>query len=167
MAKVRIALLTVSDTRTLADDASGDFLAQAIEQGGHQVADRKLVRDDAQSIKDSVLGWVEASDIDVVITSGGTGFTGRDTTPDVIAPLFDKTMEGFSVVFHQISYRSVGLATLQSRATAGLIGTTFVYLLPGSKGAVKDAWQGIIRHQLDSEYKPCNLVDLMPRLDEK
>ena len=163
---VRIAILTVSDTRTLETDTSGQYLAGAVAEAGHKVADRAIVPDDGDKIRAQVQAWVARDDVQVVITSGGTGFTGRDSTPDVIAPLFDKTMDGFSVVFHQISYTTVGLSTLQSRATAGLIDTTFVFVLPGSRGAAKDAWQGVISHQLDSEYKPCNLVDLMPRLDE-
>jgi molybdenum cofactor biosynthesis protein B len=163
---VGIAVLTVSDTRTLADDRSGNTLAERIVQAGHRLAAREIVRDDADAIRQVVRGWVADPAVDVIITTGGTGFTGRDVTPDALEPLFDKRMDGFSAVFHRISYDKIGVSTIQSRATAGLIGTTFVFVLPGSPGACKDAWDGILKAQLDYRHMPCNFVEIMPRLDE-
>jgi molybdopterin adenylyltransferase len=163
---VRIAILVVSDTRTFDTDTSGTTLAQRIEGAGHVVADRKIVTDDKAAIRAQVSTWIADPDIDVVITSGGTGLTGRDVTPEALTPLFDKVIEGFSVIFHQVSFQSVGLSTLQSRAIAGLASGTFVFCLPGSTGAVKDGWDKVISLQLDSRHKPCNLVELMPRLME-
>ncbi|MEO1474437.1 MAG: molybdenum cofactor synthesis domain-containing protein, partial [Pseudomonadota bacterium] len=122
--------------------------------------------DDKHRIRMLVQGWIDTDDIDVVISTGGTGLTGRDVTPEAVTPLFDKTIEGFSVIFHQVSYQSVGLSTLQSRALAGLAKNTFIFCLPGSNGAVKDGWDKVISYQLDSRHKPCNLVELMPRLQE-
>ncbi|MEM9739930.1 MAG: molybdenum cofactor biosynthesis protein B [Pseudomonadota bacterium] len=164
---VRIAVLVVSDTRTLETDTSGATLIQRIESAGHQLAARDILRDDVYAIRALVSDWVADPDIDVVISSGGTGLTGRDVTPEAITPLFDKTIEGFSVIFHQVSFETVGLSTLQSRAVAGLAGGTFVFCLPGSTGAVKDGWDKVISYQLDSRHKPCNLVELMPRLMEQ
>lgn len=161
---VTIAVLTVSDTRTLADDRSGDTLAARIAEAGHRLAGRAVVADDVAAIRDKVQGWV--GNVDVVITTGGTGFTGRDVTPEALEPLFEKRMDGFSAVFHRISYDKIGTSTLQSRATAGLIGTTFVFCLPGSPGACRDAWDGILARQLDYRSRPCNFVEIMPRLDE-
>ncbi len=161
---VTIAVLTVSDTRTLADDRSGDTLAARIEEAGHRLAGRAVVADDVAAIRETVQGWVGT--VDVVITTGGTGFTGRDVTPEALEPLFEKRMDGFSAVFHRISYDKIGTSTLQSRATAGLIGTTFVFCLPGSPGACRDAWDGILARQLDYRSRPCNFVEIMPRLDE-
>jgi molybdopterin adenylyltransferase len=163
---VGIAVLTVSDTRSLADDKSGQTLADRIEQAGHRLAGRDIVTDDVEEIRHVVLGWAADPAIDVVITTGGTGFTGRDVTPEALEPLFDKRMDGFSEVFHRISYDKIGVSTIQSRATAGLIGTTFVFVLPGSPGACKDAWDGILQAQLDYRHMPCNFVEIMPRLDE-
>lgn len=163
---VRIAVLVVSDTRTLDTDTSGATLAQRIEEAGHVLADRKIVPDDVGAIRSAVEAWLEDSEIDVVISSGGTGLTGRDVTPEAVAPLFEKSIDGFSVIFHQVSFESVGLSTLQSRALAGLAKGTFVFCLPGSTGAVKDGWDKVISYQLDSRHKPCNLVELMPRLQE-
>ncbi|WP_370237797.1 MULTISPECIES: molybdenum cofactor biosynthesis protein B [Henriciella] len=163
---VRIAILVISDTRTFDTDTSGTTLAQRIEGAGHVVADRKIVTDDKAAIRAQVSAWIADPDIDVVITSGGTGLTGRDVTPEALTPLFDKVIEGFSVIFHQVSFQSVGLSTLQSRAIAGLASGTFVFCLPGSTGAVKDGWDKVISLQLDSRHKPCNLVELMPRLME-
>jgi molybdenum cofactor biosynthesis protein B len=137
-----------------------------LEKAGHTLADRAIVTDDKALIADKVKDWVAREDVDIVITTGGTGFTGRDVTPDAIEPLFDKRMEGFSTLFHQISFEKIGTSTLQSRATAGLIGTTFVFCLPGSPGACKDGWDGILQHQLDYRHMPCNFVEIMPRLDE-
>ncbi len=161
-----IAVLTISDTRTLDDDRSGDTLVTRLEKAGHTLADRAIVTDDVAAIAGQVKGWVAREDVDIIVTTGGTGFTGRDVTPDAIEPLFDKRMEGFSTLFHQISFEKIGTSTLQSRATAGLIGTTFVFCLPGSPGACKDGWDGILQHQLDYRHMPCNFVEIMPRLDE-
>lgn len=163
---LNIAVLTVSDTRVLADDKSGDVLVGRLEKAGHVLADRAIVKDDIAAIAAQVRGWVAREDVDIVITTGGTGFTGRDVTPDAIEPLFDKRMDGFSTLFHQISFEKIGTSTLQSRATAGLIGTTFVFCLPGSPGACKDGWDGILQYQLDYRHMPCNFVEIMPRLDE-
>ena len=161
---VRIAVMTVSDTRTADTDTSGDILAQRAQDAGHTLAARAIVTDDKEKIAAQVQSWIDAPDIDVVISTGGTGLTGRDTTPEAITPLFEKTIEGFSVIFHQVSFQSVGLSTLQSRAIAGLANNTFIFALPGSNGAVKDGWDKVISFQLDSRHKPCNLVELMPRL---
>jgi molybdenum cofactor biosynthesis protein B len=162
---VRIAILTVSDTRDEESDTSGHVLAERVEGAGHAVAARAIVRDDVESIRAQVLAWIESGQIDAIITTGGTGLTGRDVTPEAMEPLYDKKIDGFSVVFHMVSYQTVGLSTLQSRATAGLIKGVFVFCLPGSNGAVKDGWS-VIGPQLDSRHKPCNLVELMPRLLE-
>ncbi len=164
---VNIAVMTVSDTRTAKTDTSGDILAQRLTRAGHNLADRTIITDDKAKITEQVRGWIDNPQIDVVISTGGTGLTGRDITPEAIAPLFEKTIEGFSVIFHQVSFRSVGLSTLQSRALAGLAKNTFIFALPGSTGAVKDGWDQVISYQLDSRHKPCNLVELMPRLDER
>ena len=164
---VNIAVLTVSDTRTEANDTSGDILAKRAQDAGHNLVDRAIERDDAAAIRARVQCWIDNPEVDVVISTGGTGLTGRDTTPEAITPLFEKTIEGFSVIFHQVSFQSVGLSTLQSRALAGLAKNTFIFALPGSNGAVKDGWDKVISFQLDSRHKPCNLVELMPRLDEK
>jgi len=164
---VNIAVLTVSDTRTLADDRSGDTLAERIAKSGHRVAARAIEKDDAGAIERHLRGWIADRDIDVVITTGGTGITGREVTPEALEPLFDKKIDGFSAIFHLVSYQSVGLSTLQSRATAGIIGGVFVFCLPGSNGAVKDGWDKVIAPQLDSRHMPCNMVELMPRLMER
>jgi molybdenum cofactor biosynthesis protein B len=164
---VRIAILTVSDTRTSANDTSGDLLQQRIEAAGHILAARELVRDDKEKIRGIVSGWINDKDIDVVISTGGTGLTGRDVTVEAVRPLFEKEIEGFSVIFHQVSFQSVGLSTLQSRACGGVAKGTFLFCLPGSNGACKDGWDKVISAQLDSRHKPCNLVELMPRLMEK
>lgn len=163
---VRIAVLTVSDTRTLADDKSGQTLADRIAEAGHVLADRAIVTDDREKICDKVLAWSKDEGIDVVITTGGTGFTGRDVTPEALEPIFEKRMDGFSEVFHRISYDKIGTSTLQSRATAGVAGATYIFVLPGSPGACKDAWDGILAAQLDYRHRPCNFVEIMPRLDE-
>ncbi|KRB49904.1 molybdenum cofactor biosynthesis protein B [Rhizobium sp. Root708] len=163
---VGIAVLTVSDTRTLADDRSGDTLAQRIADAGHRLVERAIVPDDRQSIAAQVSAWTVRKDIDVVITTGGTGFTGRDVTPEALEPIFEKRMDGFSEVFHRISYDKIGTSTIQSRATAGVANATFIFVLPGSPGACKDAWDGILKNQLDYRHMPCNFVEIMPRLDE-
>jgi molybdenum cofactor biosynthesis protein B len=162
---VRIAVLTISDTRDEESDTSGHLLAEKVAEAGHTLAGRDLVRDDVEAIRKRVLDWALSGTVDCVVTTGGTGLTGRDVTPEALEPLFDKRIEGFSVIFHQVSYQSVGLSTLQSRATAGLVKGVFVFCLPGSNGAVKDGWS-VIAPQLDSRHRPCNLVELMPRLLE-
>lgn len=163
---VRIALLTVSDSRDASTDTSGDILAKRIDDAGHILAARAIVRDDIAKIRETVSAWIDDPDTDVVVTTGGTGLTGRDVTVEALAPLFEKTIDGFSVIFHKVSFESIGLSTLQSRATAGLARGTFIFALPGSNGAVKDGWDKVISHQLDARYGPCNLVELMPRLLE-
>lgn len=162
-----IAVLAVSDTRTLETDTAGALLQQLMESDGHRCSERAVVRDDIQQIRAKVMEWVANPAIDAVITTGGTGFSGRDVTPEALEPLFAKRMEGFSVLFHQYSATTVGTSSLQSRATGGLIGTTFVFVLPGSRGACRDAWEGILRAQLDNRHLPCNFVELMPRLAER
>jgi molybdenum cofactor biosynthesis protein B len=163
---VRIAILTVSDTRTAENDTSGDLLVQRLEAAGHKLAARTLIRDDHERIRQQIRDWADDPDVDVVITTGGTGLTGRDVTVEAVAPLFDKVIDGFSVIFHQVSFRSVGLSTIQSRACAGLVGHTIVFCLPGSTGACRDGWDEVISGQLDSRHRPCNLVEIMPRLSE-
>lgn len=163
---VRIAVLTVSDTRDEDSDTSGQILAERIIEAGHLCADRVLVPDDMEAIRAKVRLWVASGEVDAVVTTGGTGLTGRDVTPEALEPLFDKRIDGFSVIFHTVSYQTVGLSTLQSRATAGLIDGVFVFCLPGSNGAVRDGWDKVIRWQLDSRHRPCNMVELMPRLKE-
>lgn len=163
---VRFAVLTVSDTRSLADDKSGQTLADRIAEAGHVLAARDLVPDDQARIRDAVSNWSRDPGIDVVLTTGGTGFTGRDVTPEALEPLFDKRMEGFSIVFHRLSFDKIGTSTIQSRATAGLVNGTFVFALPGSPGACRDAWDGILLAQFDYRHRPCNFVEIMPRLDE-
>jgi molybdenum cofactor biosynthesis protein B len=163
---VRIAVLTVSDTRSLADDRSGDALVQMLESAGHRLAARALVKDDVPAIGAKVQGWIADPAIDVVITTGGTGFTGRDVTPEAVRPLFEKEIDGFSTVFHMISFQKVGTSTVQSRACAGLAQGTYIFCLPGSPGACKDAWNDILKWQLDNRHRPCNFVEIMPRLEE-
>ncbi|HWM82479.1 MAG TPA: molybdenum cofactor biosynthesis protein B [Pseudolabrys sp.] len=163
---LRIAVLTVSDTRTPADDKSGNTLAERIAAAGHAVAGRAIVPDDIEAIRGKVRSWIADKSIDVVITTGGTGFTGRDVTPDALEPLFEKRMDGFSVAFHMISFPKIGTSTIQTRATAGVAGATFIFCLPGSPGACRDGWDEILVHQLDYRFRPCNFVELLPRLDE-
>jgi molybdenum cofactor biosynthesis protein B len=163
---VRIAVLTVSDTRSLDEDRSGATLAGRIEAAGHRLAGRAIVTDDVPAIRAQVRAWIDNPAIDVVITTGGTGFTGRDVTPDAIEPLFEKRMDGFSQVFHRISYDKIGTSTIQSRATGGVANATFIFVLPGSPGACRDAWDMILAQQLDYRHMPCNFVEIMPRLDE-
>ena len=167
MTPVRIAVLTVSDTRDEESDTSGRLLAERVKAAGHQLAAKALVPDDRAAIRAQVNAWINAKAVDAIVTTGGTGITGRDVTPEALEPLFDKKIDGFSVIFHHVSYETVGLSTLQSRATAGIIGGVFVFCLPGSNGAVKDGWDKVIAPQLDSRHKPCNMVELMPRLMEK
>jgi molybdenum cofactor biosynthesis protein B len=162
---VKVAVLTISDTRDEESDTSGDVLADRITGAGHDLVARGIVRDDVEQIRAQVLKWV-AEGAEAIVTTGGTGITGRDVTPEAIRPLFDKEIDGFAVVFHLVSYQSVGLSTLQSRALAGLVKGCFVFCLPGSNGAVKDGWDKVISAQLDSRHGPCNMVELMPRLME-
>ena len=163
---VRIAVLTVSDTRTQKEDKSGDLLAQMIGEAGHEVAARAVVRDDVAQIRAKVKGWIADASVDVVITTGGTGFTGRDVTPEAVRPLFEKEIDGFSVVFHIISFQKVETSTVQSRACGGVAQGTYIFCLPGSPGACRDGWEGILKWQLDSRHLPCNFVEIMPRLEE-
>ena len=163
---VRIAVLTISDTRALADDKSGATLAERITAAGHVLADRRIVTDDIEAIRTRVTAWIADPTVDVVITTGGTGFTGRDVTPEALEALFEKRMDGFSTLFHMVSFAKIGTSTVQTRATAGVAGATYVFCLPGSPGACRDAWDEILRHQLDYRYRPCNFVEIMPRLDE-
>jgi molybdenum cofactor biosynthesis protein B len=163
---LKIAVLTVSDTRDLADDKSGAALAERIAKAGHAVADRAIVTDDAENIRARVKAWVADPAIDVIITTGGTGFTGRDVTPEALEPLFEKRMDGFATLFLMVSHAKIGTSAIQTRATAGVAGATYVFCLPGSPGACKDAWDEILVHQLDYRYRPCNFVEIMPRLDE-
>ncbi len=163
---VSIAVLTVSDTRTLADDRSGDTLAARITQAGHHVAARAIERDDADLIEARLHGWIVDPAIDAVITTGGTGITGRDVTPEAFKRVLEKEIEGFGELFRMLSYAKIGTSTMQSRALGGVAGGTYLFALPGSTGAVKDAWDDILLWQLDSRHRPCNLVELMPRLQE-
>ena len=163
---VCIAVLTVSDTRSPAEDTSGDTLVERLTGAGHVVAARELLRDDVADIRALLMKWIASADIDVVISTGGTGLTGRDVTVEAMRPLFEKEIDGFSALFHQISFEKVGTSTIQSRACAGVAAGTFLFALPGSTGAVKDAWDGILRWQLDSRHRPCNFVEVMPRLQE-
>ncbi|HEX3700447.1 MAG TPA: molybdenum cofactor biosynthesis protein B [Phenylobacterium sp.] len=163
---VRIAVLTVSDTRDEESDTSGHVLANRVTEAGHQLAGKAIVPDEVAAIRSQVQDWIASGEVEAIVTTGGTGITGRDVTPEALEPLFDKRIDGFSVIFHLVSYQSVGLSTLQSRATAGIIKGVFVFCLPGSNGAVKDGWDKVISAQLDSRHGPCNMVELMPRLME-
>jgi molybdenum cofactor biosynthesis protein B len=163
---VRVAVLTISDTRDEESDTSGHVLADRVTGAGHHLADKAIVPDDVAAIQARVKAWTASGEVDAIVTTGGTGLTGRDVTPEAIEPLLDKKIDGFSVVFHLVSYQSVGLSTLQSRALAGLIDGVFIFCLPGSNGAVKDGWDKVIAAQLDSRHRPCNMVELMPRLLE-
>jgi molybdenum cofactor biosynthesis protein B len=163
---VNIAVLTVSDTRTLANDTSGDALAERIAKAGHRVAARAIEKDDAAAIETRLRGWIADREIDVVITTGGTGITGRDVTPEAFERVMEKRIEGFGELFRMLSYQKIGTSTMQSRALAGVAHGTYLFALPGSTGAVKDAWDDILVFQLDNRLRPCNLVELMPRLLE-
>jgi molybdenum cofactor biosynthesis protein B len=164
---VRIAVLTVSDTRDEESDTSGKVLADLVQRDGHQLAARAWVKDSVPEIQAQVRAWIADPSVDVVISTGGTGLTGRDVTPEALKPLFEKEIDGYQTVWHMVSYQSVGLSTLQSRACAGLAQGTFIFALPGSNGACRDGWDKVIRWQLDSRHKPCNMVELMPRLMER
>ena len=163
---VNIAVLTVSDTRTEADDKSGDTLAELIGRDGHKVAARLILRDDQAAIEAQLRRWIADPAIDVVVSTGGTGVTGRDVTPEAMRPLFDKTIEGFETIWHLTSFQSVGLSTIQSRACAGIAGNTMIFALPGSNGACRDGWDKLISLQLDSRHRPCSIVEVMPRFQE-
>ena len=162
-----IVVLTVSDTRTEADDTSGDTLVSLISEAGHRVTEKRIVPDDIYRIRAEVSRWIADPKVPVVITTGGTGLTGRDGTPEAVTPLFDKTIDGFGETFRALSYDIIGTSTMQSRAVAGVANGTFVFCLPGSTGACRDAWNKLISHQLDYRTRPCNLVELMPRLLER
>ncbi|RTL55382.1 MAG: molybdenum cofactor biosynthesis protein B [Bradyrhizobiaceae bacterium] len=163
---LNIAVLTISDSRALADDKSGNVLAERLAAAGHRLAARDIVPDDVEAIRGKLRSWIADQGVDVIITTGGTGFTGRDVTPEAVEPLFEKRMDGFSIAFHMLSHGKIGMSTIQSRATAGVAGATFIFCLPGSPGACKDGWDGILAHQLDYRTTPCNFVEIMPRLDE-
>ncbi|HRF08834.1 MAG TPA: molybdenum cofactor biosynthesis protein B [Xanthobacteraceae bacterium] len=163
---VNFAVLTVSDTRVPGDDKSGTLLAERIEAAGHSLADRAIVKDDVRAIRAKLRSWIKDDKIDAIITTGGTGFTGRDVTPEAAEPLFEKRMDGFSIVFHRVSYEKIKSSTIQSRATAGVANSTYIFCLPGSPGACRDAWDEILVHQFDLRHKPCNFVEIMARLDE-
>ena len=163
---LRIAVLTVSDTRTEATDKSGDLLAERLTSAGHELAARAVVKDEVEAIREQVLAWAADEHVEVVLATGGTGFTPRDVTPEAVRPLFRREMDGFAVVFHQASLGTVGVSTLQSRACAGQVDDTFVFCLPGSTGACRDAWDLVLALELDSRYRPCSLAGQVPRLRE-
>ena len=161
---LRIAVLTVSDTRDEQTDKSGGLLAERLTAAGHELAGKAIVTDDVDAIRSQVRSWVDDPDVDLVISTGGTGFSPRDVTPEAVKPLFRREMDGFSVLFHQASFGTVGFSTLQSRAFAGQIDDTFLFCLPGSTGACRDGWDLVLSHELDSRYRPCSLAGQLPRL---
>jgi molybdenum cofactor biosynthesis protein B len=161
-----VAVLTISDSRDASNDTSGDLLAERISAAGHDLRARALVRDDKDAIQRQARIWIEDAAVDVIITTGGTGLTGRDVTPEALRELFDKELEGFTVLWHLISYDTVGVSTMQSRACAGIAGNTVIYVLPGSNGACRDGWDKLISLQLDSRHRPCSIVEVMPRFQE-
>ena len=163
---VNIAVLTVSDTRTIEDDKSGRTLAEMIERDGHKVAARKIVRDEQAAIAAQLKSWIADAQIDVVISTGGTGVTGRDVTPEAFQSVFEKEIAGFGELFRMISFQKVGTSALQSRAVGGVAGGTYLFALPGSPSACRDGWDEILKHQLDNRFRPCNFAELMPRLNE-
>jgi molybdenum cofactor biosynthesis protein B len=163
---VNIAILTVSDTRTSADDRSGDTLAELIVRDGHRVAARLIAKDEQAEIEARLRGWIADPDIDVVLATGGTGVTGRDVTPEAFHAVYEKAIPGFGELFRWLSWAKIGTSTIQSRATAGVAGGTYLFALPGSPSACRDAWEEILRHQLDNRFRPCNFVELIPRLQE-
>jgi molybdenum cofactor biosynthesis protein B len=163
---VQIAVMTVSDTRDASNDTSGDTLVARLEGAGHTLAARTIVRDDKAAIIEQLNAWIADPEIDVVISTGGTGVTGRDITPEAFHEVYEKTIDGFGELFRMLSYEKIKTSTMQSRATGGVAGGTYLFALPGSPGACKDGWDGILQYQLDSRTKPCNLVELMPRLKE-
>jgi molybdenum cofactor biosynthesis protein B len=163
---LKIAVLTVSDTRELADDKSGNTLIERIREAGHTLAERSIVKDEVDAIRRRVKDWIDDKFIDVIITTGGTGFTGRDVTPEAVEPLFEKRMDAFAMMFLLVSERKIGTSAIQTRAIGGTANATYIFCLPGSPGACKDAWDEILVHQLDYRYRPCNFVEILPRLDE-
>jgi len=163
---VKIAVLTISNTRTLEDDKSGQTLCDRVSEAGHALSARKIVKDDIRAIRAVIRDWTNRADIDVIITTGGTGLTGHDVTIEAVRPLFEKEVEGFATLFHMISFPKIGTATVQSRATAGIIKGKYVFCLPGSPGACRDGWDEILKPQLDYRHMPCNFVEIMPRLEE-
>ena len=164
---VNIAVLTVSDSRTLDTDTSGQVLVDRLTEAGHRLADRAIVTDDTSAIVDRLKAWIADTDVDVVIATGGTGVTGRDVTPEAFASVYDKEIAGFGELFRMISYQLIGTSTIQSRATGGVAGGTYLFALPGSPGACRDGWDTILKDQLDYRCRPCNFVELMPRLQEQ
>ena len=165
--QVNIALLTVTDTRTIDNDKSGSILVKKIKEQNHKLVDRKIVKDDKEEIKKAILEWTKKDQIDVIITTGGTGLTGRDITPEAIKEIMDKEIPGFGELFRELSYKTVGTSAMQSRACGALINGKYIFALPGSSGGVTDAWDKILKYQLDINHKPCNFVELFPRLKEK
>lgn len=163
---LNLGVLTVSDTRTLETDTSGALLVSLMKEDGHSVREHHIVRDDLDAIVDTLKLWIERDDIDAIVTTGGTGVTGRDTTPEALAAVWDKEIPGFGELFRWLSYESIGTSTIQSRATGGVADGTYIFALPGSKGACRDGWEKILKFQFDSRHRPCNLVELMPRLKE-
>ena len=165
--QVNIALLTVTDTRTIDTDKSGAILVKKINDQNHKLIDRKIVKDEKDEIKKILLEWTKKKDLDVIITTGGTGLTGRDITPEALKDISDKDIPGFGELFRELSYKTVGTSAMQSRACAVLVNGKYIFALPGSSGGVTDAWDGILKYQLDINHKPCNFVELFPRLKEK
>ena len=165
--QVNIALLTVTDTRTIDNDKSGAILVKKINEQNHKLVDRKIVKDEKEKIKKILLDWIKRQDLDVIITTGGTGLTGRDITPEALEEISDKKIPGFGELFRELSYKTVGTSAMQSRACAILADGKYIFALPGSSGGVTDAWDGILKYQLDINHKPCNFVELFPRLKEK
>jgi len=163
---LNIGVITVSDTRNESNDKSGDVLCKKLSESGHSLYKKIIIRDDIENIRNAIVNWLSVKKIDVILTTGGTGLTGNDVTPEAIQPLFDKEIPGFSVIFHQTSYQKIGTSTIQSRALAGVAGGKYIFVLPGSPGACIDAWENILEKQLDYRHSPCNFVEIMPRLDE-
>ena len=163
---VRIAVLTVSDSRTLEDDKSGDTLVERLTEAGHELADRDIVRDDRAEIAEKFRNWAARDEIEVIISTGGTGVTGRDVTPEALSDVAEKRIDGFGELFRWISFQKIGTSTVQSRADAGVVHGTYIFVLPGSPGACRDGWDGILKDQLDIRHKPCNFAELLPRLRE-
>ena len=162
-----IAVLTVSDTRGPDEDTSGDLLVERLTGAGHRLAERRIVRDDVYTIRAVVSGWIADGDVQAVLTTGGTGFTGRDSTPEALLPLFDKTIDGFGELFRQVSFEEIDSSTIQSRAVGGLANGTLIFAMPGSTGACRTAWDRILANQLDSSFRPCNFAELLPRFHER
>ena len=163
---VKISLLTISDTRRKEDDKSGNLLESKVKESGHILFDRKIVKDDISEIKNTSKVWIEDPDVEIIISTGGTGLTGRDVSPEAFRQIFDKEIEGFGELFRYLSFKKIGTSTIQSRALAGVSNGTYIFVLPGSPSACKDAWEDILSHQLDYRHKPCNFVEIMPRLLE-